>query len=68
MNTNEIKSAVWFAENLWNELNRFNGSGILVETVTCTEENMFNLHDSQYSEKSKYGEIYRYSLCLDESI
>jgi hypothetical protein len=56
------KNLVFFAENFGKELNRYNENGNFVNSIECTEENMFNLFDSQDEEKTKYGETFFYSL------
>jgi len=56
------KPLVFFAENFGKEMNRYDMNGKLVNSVECTEENMFNLFDSQYEEKTKYAETFFYSL------
>jgi len=62
----EIQSINYFIDNQWEELNRHNLHGTVIETVTCTDENMRNLHDSQH-DNILYGEVYRYSKYVPET-
>lgn len=58
----EIKEIGWFKSLLWHELKRYN-SQLKKErrTVTCTEDNINNLFNSQFSELTVYGEVFYYS-------
>jgi len=58
----EIQELEFFTKNLWLELNRYDLRGKLLHTVTCTEDNLCNLFNSQFSEITKYGNTYRYSI------
>lgn len=51
-----------FAKLLGEELNRYDLKGNLVNSVECTEDNMINLYNSQFAEKTKYGSEYRYVI------
>lgn len=68
MNT-KIKTFSWFKLNLNNELQRIgklhkrdNHLSILSPTVTCTNDNILNLYNSQFEDKTIYKEIYRYQI------
>lgn len=61
----EIKNEDFFNENIWNELNRYNVNGVIINSVTCTEDNIDNLFESQFEESTRYGEVYRYSLASE---
>ena len=53
----------FFEKNEWKELNRYSAeTGKLVGTVTVTEDNIMNLHLSQFSNLTPYGEVFRYKL------
>jgi hypothetical protein len=70
-----IKDMDFFTSRLWSELKRFDANGERVRTVarrfsgmkggelltvTCTEENIQNLYNSQFADKTVYGQIYLY--------
>lgn len=50
----------FFSKHLWHELNRYDLTGKLIESVTCTEDNIQNLYDSQYADKTRYGQVFLY--------
>jgi len=51
-----------FAKLLGVELNRYDLDGNLVNSVECTEDNLINLFNSQFEQKTKYGTEYRYVI------
>ena len=51
-----------FAKLLGEELNRYGLDGNLICSVECTEDNLINLYNSQFKEKTKYGVEYRYVI------
>jgi hypothetical protein len=61
----KMKELSFFTENIWNELDRFDSDGNMVSTITCTEENMFNLYNSQFEDKTEYDQVFFYELNLD---
>lgn len=56
----KIKPLSFFKNLLWHEVARFDLYGHALYTVTCTEENIQNLFESQ-TNKNLYGEIFRYT-------
>jgi hypothetical protein len=58
----EKKDFKFFEDNLWKELNRYGKNGDFIQTVTCTDENIFNLFHSQSKKDTRYGEVFRYTL------
>ena len=57
-----IKSMDYFTENLWEELQRYDAKVNLAGTVTCTEENIDNLYNSQFPDKTVYDDkVYSYA-------
>lgn len=49
-----------FAKLIDEELDRYDLQGNLVKSVGCTEDNLINLYNSQFEDKTKYGTVYRY--------
>lgn len=47
------------------ELNRYNSVGCFIQTVGCFDENILNLYNSQFEDKTVYGEIFLYDLYED---
>lgn len=45
-----------FAKLIDEELDRYD----LVKSVGCTEDNLINLYNSQFEDKTTYGTVYRY--------
>ena len=45
------------------ELNRYEGR--FVQTVGCFDENILNLYNSQFEDKTVYGETFLYDLYED---
>lgn len=62
-----MKELSFFRQNIWNELNRFDSNGNVVSTITCTEENMLNLYNSQFEDETLYGQVFFYELNLEMS-
>ncbi len=60
----ETHNLQYFHDNLWEEFDRHDINGKLTQkvTVTCTEENILNLYNSQFEEKTVYGQVHRYKL------
>ena len=44
------------------ELNRYTSDGVFVDTLGCFDENMLTLYNSQFADKTIYGEVYLYDL------
>ena len=57
-----MKDRKFFESNLWVELNRYDEQGKFFGTVTCTEENLLNLYNSQFKNKTVYGQIFSYEV------
>lgn len=57
---NVIESLSEFANLLGEELDRYDLDGNLVNSVECTEDNLINLYNSQFEDKTTYGTVYRY--------
>ncbi len=57
----EIHPLSYFKKYLWCELTRYSKDEKILHSVTCTEHNIDNLFNSQYSDKTTYGEVYLYS-------
>lgn len=49
-----------FAKLLGEELDRYDLRGNSVNSVECTEDNLINLYNSQFEDKTTYGTVYRY--------
>lgn len=49
-----------FAKLLGEELDRYDLQGNAVNSVECTEDNLINLYNSQFEDKTTYGTVYRY--------
>ena len=47
------------------ELNRYDSEGRFVQTVGCFDENILNLYNSQFEDKTVYGETFLYDLYED---
>lgn len=61
-----IKPLSFFEEhNDYRELNRYNSKGHFIQTVGCFDENMLNLYNSQFEDKTIYGKTYLYDLYED---
>jgi hypothetical protein len=58
----ESEPMSFFTSNIDLELDRFDSTGKLVGSVTCTEENAVNLYESQFSASTKYGETFTYQI------
>lgn len=57
---NVIEPLSEFAKLLGEELDRYDLDGNLVGSVECTEDNLINLYNSQFEDKTTYKAIYRY--------
>lgn len=51
-----------FAKLLGEELDRYDIEGNYVNSVECTEDNLINLYNSQFAEKTIYGAEYSYVI------
>lgn len=51
-----------FTNLLGKELDRYDLQGNAVNSVECTEDNLFNLYNSQFEGKTIYGTVYRYVI------
>jgi hypothetical protein len=61
-----IKPLSFFKEHSnYCELNRYSSSGCFIQTVGCFSANMLNLYNSQFEDKTVYGEIFLYDLYED---
>lgn len=60
-----VKKQSFFTNNIWCELKRYSVSGEFLGTVTCTEENLINLYNSQFIGKTVYGKIFFYEPDVD---
>lgn len=49
-----------FVKLLGEELDRYDLEGNSVNSVECTEDNIINLYNSQFEDRTTYGEVYRY--------
>jgi hypothetical protein len=58
----ESEPMSFFTSNIDLELDRFDSTGKLVGSVTCTEENAVNLYESQFNASTKYGETFTYQI------
>ena len=58
----ESEPMSFFTSNIDFELDRFDSTGKLIGSVTCTEENAVNLYESQFSDSTKYGETFTYQI------
>lgn len=59
-NNAPIQSLSEFAKLLGKELDRYDLQGNPVNSVECTEDNLINLYNSQFEDKTTYETIYRY--------
>ncbi len=57
-----IQTLPEFAKLIGKELDRYDLDGNLINSVECTEDNLINLYNSQFKEKTKYGAEYRYLI------
>lgn len=65
----QINNMEFFRNSLGDELKRFDANGNQMEnkkaggllTVTCIEENIDNLYNSQFEDKTVYGQVFYYS-------
>ena len=60
-----IETLSEFTKLLGEELNRYNLKGKYIGSVECTEDNLHNLYNSQFEEKTIYGAVYRYVVYKD---
>lgn len=51
-----------FAKLLGEELDRYDLEGNFINSVECTEDNLINLYNSQFADKTTYGAVYRYTI------
>ena len=56
-----IHAYKWFEVRLWKELVREFDSQPEERTVTCTEDNIRNLYESQFEDKTLYGHVFTYT-------
>lgn len=54
-----------FTKLLGEELERYDLEGNYIGSVECTEDNLLNLYNSQFKEKTTYGAVYRYVVYKD---
>lgn len=54
-----------FAKLLGEELDRYDLNGNYVNSVECTEDNLINLYNSQFEDKTTYRGVYRYVIYND---
>lgn len=62
----KLKEKTFFESNLWHEVQRFDSKENLIGTVTCTEENIENLYNSQFADKTLYKETFSYNTSYKE--
>ena len=55
-----------FVKLLGEELDRYDLEGNSVNSVECTEDNIINLYNSQFEDRTTYGEVYRYVVYKEQ--
>ena len=60
----QIRSRQWFSSDIWGEVKRYSKNGLHPYTVTITEDNIDNLYNSQFEDKTVYGEVYYYEQTI----
>jgi len=57
-----IETLAEFTNLLGEELDRYDLEGNYIGSVECTEDNLINLYNSQFKDKTTYGAVYRYTI------